>query len=386
MKTLVFILGLSLAACSTEEAKPTAAGPGKMRIAPAATVMPHEIKSQPFEVKRDYGGEFVSDAQADLSAEVSGVVREVNVRLGDRVEKDQVLAIVDPVVYQQRVKELQASVSLSQASVEEARAQLQNLQSELNRKKPLLARQLVTAREIEDLESQIAVASQRISVAQATVDQNRARLATGRDNLQDTRVRAPFAGVVAERFVDMGNHVNAGQALFRIVDNGDVYLQLRVAEHDSGMIEQGMKVTMRIDALGGELVEGTVARIAPAVDPQTRTLRIDVVKGNDDNWNRIKPGMYARAQIVIAARASAVVAPSQAIQKDRDGSRYVWKIVDGKAFKTSVQPGVRDRDQTEILDGLKPGDLIVLRGEDKVTEGGVVQLVTAETPGTKETP
>ena len=380
MKTLVFILGLSLAACSSEEAKPTAAGPGKMRIAPAATVMPHTIKSQAFEVRRDYGGEFVSDAQADLSAEVSGVVREVNVRLGDRVEKDQVLAIVDPVVYQQRVKELQASVSLSQASVEEARAQLQNLQSELNRKKPLLARQLVTAREIEDLEAQIAVASQRISVAQATVDQNQARLATGRDNLQDTRVRAPFAGVVAERFVDMGNHVNAGQALFRVVDNGDVYLQLRVAEHDSGMIEQGMKVTMRIDALGGELVQGTVARIAPAVDPQTRTLRIDVVKGDDENWNRIKPGMYARAQIVIAARANAVVAPSQAIQKDRDGSRYVWKIVDGKAFKTAVQPGVRDRDQTEILDGLKPGDTIVLRGEDKVTEGGVVQVVTAESP------
>lgn len=385
MKPIVLIMAISLVACTSEDPKTTSAGAAnKLRIAPAATVMGYTVKSVPLEVKRDYGGEFVSDAMADLSAEVSGVVREANVRLGDRVEKDQVLAIVDPVVYQQRVKELQASVALSQANVEEARAQLQNLQAELDRKKPLLARQLVTPREIEDLESQIAVAQQRISVAMATVEQNKARLATGRDNLQDTRVKAPFPGVVAERFVNVGSHVTAGQALFRVVDDGEIYLQLRVAEHDSGMIKLGMPVTMRIDALGGDLVQGTVARIAPAVDPQTRTLRIDVVKGDDDNWNRIKPGMYARAQIVIAAKESTLVAPSQAIQKDRDGSRYVWKIVDGRAYKTTIQPGLRDRDTTEVLDGLKAGDIIVLRGADKVTDGGIVQSVTAEQPATTQ--
>ncbi len=377
MKYLLLMAFLAFAGCDSGEAAKEG-GPSKMKIAPAATVMGHTITSSPFEVKRDYGGEFVSDAMADLSAEVSGVVREVNVRLGDPVAKDQVLAVVDPVVFQQRVKELQASVNLAEAGVEEARAQLQNLQADLNRKKPLLARNLVTAREIEDLESQVAVGSQRISVAQATVDQNRARLATGRDNLQDTKVRAPFAGVVAERYVDMGNHVSAGQPLFRVVDDTEKYLQLRVAEHDSGMIEQGMKVTLRVDALGGDLVEGVVARIAPAVDPQTRTLRIDVVKGTDANWGRIKPGMYARAQIIIASKDTAILAPSQAIQKDRDGSRYVWKVVDGKSLKTVVQPGLRDRDQTEVLEGLSAGDIIVVRGHEKLTADGVVQLVANE--------
>lgn len=385
MKGLALLLVLLVSACDASGGAPKGTGPGgpggpggKMKIAPAAAVMAHQVTAEAFEVRRDYGGEFVSDAMADLSAEVSGVVREVNVRLGDRVEKDTVIAVVDATVYQQRVKELQASVSLAEAGVEEARAQLANLNADLNRKRPLLARQLVTAREIEDLEAQVAIAEQRISVAQATVDQNRARLSTGRDNLQDTRVRAPFAGVIAERFVDKGNHVTAGQPLFRVVDDGEIYLQLRVAEHDSGMIEQGMKVTMRIDALGGDLVEGTVARIAPAVDPQTRTLRIDVTRGEDANWNRIKPGMYARAQITIASKPSAVIVPSQAIQKDRDGSRYVWKIVDGKSFKTVVQPGLRDRDKTEVVEGVAPGDQIVLRGAEKVTEGGVVQLVSAE--------
>lgn len=376
-----FLVGFLLVAgagCGKDEPAAAPAGGPKMKVASAATVLVHKVETAPFEVRRDYGGEFVSDAMADLAAEVSGVVKEVNVRLGDRVDKDTVLAVVDASVYQQRVKELQASVSLAQASVEEARAQLANLNAELGRKRPLLERQLVTAREIEDLESQVAVATQRLTVAQATVDQNQARLATGRDNLQDTRVRSPFKGIISERFVDMGNHVNAGQPLFRVVDDGEVYLQLRIAEHDSGMVATGMKVSMRVDALGGDRIEGQVARIAPAVDPQTRTLRIDVTGGGNDGWSRIKPGMYARAQIVIASREAAVIVPSQAVQKDRDGSRYVWKVVDGKAVKAVVQPGLRDRDKTEIAEGVAPGDLVILRGHEKVTDGGPVELVGSQ--------
>jgi multidrug efflux pump subunit AcrA (membrane-fusion protein) len=85
--------------------------------------------------------------------------------------------------------------------------------------------------------------------------------------------------------------------------------------------------------------------------------------------------MYARAQIIIASKDSALLAPSQAIQKDRDGSRYVWKVVDGKSLKTVIQPGLRDRDQTEVLEGLSAGDMIVVRGHEKLTDDGVVQLV-----------
>src|SRR5690606_23904085 len=131
----------------------------------------------------------------------------INVRLGDTVKKGDVLAVIDPVTYQQRVKELEASVAVARASAEEARAQKANLEADLQRREPLLARNLVTEREIEDLKSQISVAQQRIDVAEATVQQNQARLSTGRVSLQDTRVKAPFDGIVAERFVDVGNHV-----------------------------------------------------------------------------------------------------------------------------------------------------------------------------------
>ena len=377
-RLIILVTALALWGCESEGAPASAQSAKKgMKVAPAATVQGHVLAQAPFEVVRDYGGEFATDAMANLSAEVTGVVKEINVRLGDSVKKGDVLAVIDPVTYQQRVKELEASVAVARASAEEARAQKSNLEADLMRREPLLARNLVTEREIEDLKSQIAVAQQRIDVAEATVQQNQARLSTGRVSLQDTRVRAPFDGIVAERFVDIGNHVSAGTQLFRVVDDSDIYLQLRVAETDSGMIQTEMPVVVRVDALGGESVPGKVGRIAPAVDPQTRTMRIDVLPADDapDSWDRIKPGMYARAQIVLSSKDSALIAPSQAVLKDRDGTRYVWTVKDDKAHRITVTPGLKNRSATEILGGIEAGETIVLRGHEKLVEGGKVQLV-----------
>ncbi len=383
----ILLLGLvvaALVACSSEEG-PKAKGPkrGGMRVSPAATVQPYNVKSETFEARREYGGTFVSDAMADISAEVSGTVRGVKVRLGDRVEKGDVLANIDPLSYRQRVKELEASVALSKASIAEAEALKMNLEADLKRKRPLLDRQLVTEREIEDLESQVAIAQQRLDVARATRDQNAARLSAGRDSLSDTRVKAPFSGIIAERYVDIGNHVNPGQNLFRLVDDTEIYLRLRIAEHDSGLVVPDMPVSIRVDALGGKLLTGKIHRIAPAVDPTTRTMRVDVQAANPEEWERVKPGMYARAQLIIANKPNAIVVPSQAVHKQRDGARYVWTVKDGKAAKTPVVPGVRDRDRQELLEGLSDGDVIVLRGHEKVKDGGDVQLVGEISEGKK---
>lgn len=359
-----------------------------VEVAPAATVQAIDVKRGPLKVRRDYGGEFVANAMADLSTEISGTVTDVRVRLGDRVEVDDVLAVIDPLTYQQRVRELEASVALAKASVAEARAQRSNLEAELNRKRPLLERQLVTEREIENLESQIAVAGQRIDVAQATVRQNQARLDTGRDNLKDTDVRAPFAGIVAERFVDLGNHVNPGQALFRVVDDKEIYLRLRIAEHDSGMIRLEMPVSIRVDALGGQRVHGEIGRIAPAVDSRTRTLRVDVVRPVGEEldaeqsalWARVKPGMFARAQIIIADRDDAISVPTQALHKERDGSFYVWIVNESRPTKQTVTTGLRDREITEIIEGLKGAEVVVIRGHEKLEEGIEVKRVGNKLP------
>lgn len=377
---LVLLFAASLAvACSKGEKEQTkAGGPGGMKVTQSVTVEAASAERKNFVISGDYPGEFVSDGMAELSSEVGGRVKEVNFRLGDPVKKGDTLAVVDPVTYASRVRELRASVSLSEASLEEAKVNLDNMRAELDRKKPLLERKLITEREIEDLQARVNAAEQRLHIARATIDQNKARLSSARDNLSDTRVKAPFAGTIAERYVDLGAHVSPGQPMFRVVDDQEIYVRLRVPETESGLITEEMPVQIRVDALGGEEIAGTVGRVAPAVDPATRTLRVDVVKPDDASWERVKPGMYARVKLELGNRPDALVLTNQAILKGSDGSRYVWLIRDGKAEKQTITTGLRGRSQTEIVDGLTEADDVVLRGVQKLRPGIEVSLIQSQ--------
>jgi RND family efflux transporter MFP subunit len=352
-----------------------------MNITKSVTVEAISPVRQDFVVWGDYPGEFVSDGLAELSSEVAGRVKKVEVRLGDVVAEGETLAVVDPVTYATRVKELRASVHLSNASAEEAKVNLANLRAELARKKPLLDRKLVTEREIEDLESRVRASEQRLEIARATVQQNEARLSAARDSLSDTRVKAPFDGTIAERYVDVGAHVGPGQPMFRVVDDQEIYLRLRIPETESGLVRAGMPVEIRVDALGGQKVLGEVGRVAPAVDPATRTLRVDVVKPDDADWSRVKPGMYARAKLELGNRPDAVTLDNQAILKGNDGSRYVWVIEEGKANKQTVTTGLRGRSDTEITEGLSADARVVLRGIEKLRPDIEVTLVASDIPG-----
>lgn len=377
MRTLVFVtLFVALTASCTKDEE--SSGPrGPMNVTKSVTVEAIAPKRQDFVVWGDYPGEFVSDGLAELSSEVNGRVKRVDVRLGDIVEEGETLAVVDPVTYASRVKELRASVHLSEASAEEAKVNLANLRAELQRKKPLLDRKLVTEREIEDLQSRVRASEQRLEIARATVQQNQARLGAARDSLSDTRVKAPFNGTIAERYVDVGTHVGPGQPMFRVVDDQEIYLRLRIPETESGLVSAGMPVKIRVDALGGQQVSGEVGRVAPAVDPATRTLRVDVVKPDDADWAKLKPGMYARAQLELGNRPDALTLRNQAILKGNDGSRYVWVIRDGKAKKQIVTTGLRGRSETEIVDGIDVDHKVVLRGIEKLRPDIDVTLVAS---------
>ena len=238
----------------------------------------------------------------------------------------------------------------------------------------------MTEREIEDLQARVRAAEQRLHIGQATIDQNEARLGSARDSLADTRVKAPFNGTIAERYVDVGAHVAPGQPMFRVVDDQEVYLRLRVPETESGLVRPGMDVEIRVDALGGGRVSGVVGRVAPAVDPATRTLRVDVVNAKEGDWSHIKPGMYARARLRLGERENALTLDNQAILKDRDASRYVWVVADRKADKRTVTTGLKGRDRTEIVDGLDEGERVVLRGMEKLRPGVEVSFVNEQQP------
>ena len=349
-------------------------GPGGGQV--TVSVESVEVERGAFQVHGQYAGEFQSDGMARLSSEVAGRITAVNVNIGDEVAEGQVLATVDDTSFRQSVRELEATVRVGRASLEEARVNLSNLESDLRRRRPLLERQMVTEREIEELESGILRAEQQVAVAQATIEQNEARLNTARENLRNTQVRAPFAGVVGERYVDRGSFVSPGQDMFHIIDGGDIYVTVRIPERDAPRVNRDTEVAIRIGAMGSAPLSGRIHRIAPAMDPATRSLRVDVVMDNEEDL-QIRPGMYARLELELGDVSDAITVHNQAILRRTDGTPYVWKVVEGKAERQELVLGLQGRDRSQVVEGLDEADVVVLRGHEKLNDGTSVRDLSA---------
>ncbi len=401
----LLVAGVAAGCDGDEDAEASSGKPGGgFQVNSAVLVETAEAESGPFSVRGDYAGEVVAQRTAEVAFEVQGRIVMLDYDIGERVEEGQTLARIEQTTYRQRVREARAAVEMGQASLGETEVAVENLEADLRRKRPLLDKQLIAEREFEDLEAQLRQARQKVAVAKATLDQNRARLQTARENLRNTEIRAPFDARIAARHVDLGTHVGPSQPVFRLVSDANVYLRINVPEQDSPNVAVDEKVRVRMGSLGGAELTGRVARVAPSIDPKTRMLRVDVildaeeaeaddevddetdeVAAPDELSRRIRPGMYAQVQIDLGHRDQAVTVPKQALLEERGGAPFVWVADDGEARKQTLLVGLRGRDRVEVVEGLEGGEDIVLRGFEKLEPGKEVQSLS-EPKDTPDTP
>ena len=341
---------------------------------PVVTVETVAPERDEFVVTGNYAGEVRSEEMTEVSSEVAGRLLEVQANIGDAVDEGQLLGRVDDRNLRQSVRELAASVSVSQATKAEAEVNLSNLESDLRRKQPLRDRDMVSEREIEELENSIANAEQQLAVAEAQIEQAQARLASARDDLDNTQIRAPFDGVIGNRYVERGSHVQPGQAIFSVVDDDMLYVAVQVPERKAAMVHAQTPVQIRVGALNSTALVGEIHRVAPMMDSATRSLRVDVAVVDEEGWT-LRPGMYARLSMEHGRMDDALVLTNQAIQHDLDGTPYVWRVVDGEAEKVEVSVEMRGRESSALGDAIKEGDRIVLRGHETLEEGSKVRDV-----------
>lgn len=377
---LALLILCAIPACKgDDDAKAPAGRGGGFNVNSATLVQTVDAaKDEPFVLKGDYAGEFVADSSADVAFEVSGRVVTLNYDIGDRVKKGDVLAKINDTVHRQKVREASAAAKMAKASIGEAEISVKDLESNLKRKRPLLERQLISEREIEDLDAQLSGARQKILVGQASLEQSNARLQSARENLRNTEIRAPFDAKIAARMVDLGSFVGPSNPAFRLISEDGIYLRINIPEQDAGYIAVDKDVSVRIGALGGSQFDAKVSRVAPAIDPSTRMLRADIrLVPTDDQQamlERIRPGMYAQVQVDLGRRDDAVTIPRQALAEERGGAQYVWVVKGDAAHKQNLTLGLQGRQRVEVLSGLNGGEDIVLRGGEKLKEGDKVNV------------
>jgi RND family efflux transporter MFP subunit len=317
-------------------------------------------------------GNLVGDATVAVVPRAAGRLMEVYVRLGDRVNRGQRIAKIEDNEIQEQVRQAVASQEVSQATIRQREADLKLAETNLERSRNLFARQLLPKQTLDDTEARYQAAVAQLDLARAQNTQSNARLDELKINLANTNIISPVNGFVARRAVDPGAFVGNNAPVVDVVDISRVRLVVNVIEKDLNQLQPGDETRVEVDAFPGETFTGRIARVAPVLDPQTRTAPIEIEIPNGDF--RLKPGMYARISITTDERKDTLVVPANAVV-DYSGRRGVFIANEDStvAFR-AVRLGIEEAAQTEVLDGLDEGERVVTTGAAALQDGATVVI------------
>lgn len=305
----------------------------------------------------------------NVGTQVSGTVKKLHVDFNARVQPGQVLAELDPALFE-------AALQQSEANLANGEASLRLAQSKEKRNRELLAKGFISPTAMDE-------SVQALEAAQAQVRLARAQVERDRTNLRYSVIRSPISGVVVARNVDVGQTVAASfqtPTLFQIAkDLRDMQIDSSVAEADVGSVFVGQKVRFTVDAFPDRSFKGEVRQIRLNPTIQQNVVTYNVVVGVDNEDGKLMPGMTAYVRISVADRKQVLRVPNTALRfkpesgdnsktegksrRSKDASPTVYRLENGdKLVPVKLKTGITDGNTTEVLEGaLKAGELLVTK-------------------------
>ena len=319
--------------------------------------------------------------QATVSAKVPGRVKSIAVDLGSVVRQGQIIAQIEQQDYQLRLQQAEAALAQARArvglppegkddridpektgTVRQAQALLDEAKLKLERAENLFQRGVLAKAQLDAAEAEHKVALSRYQDAveeirnrQALVVQRRSELEIARQQLADSAIYAPFNGVVQEKRASIGEYLAAGAPIVNVVRMDPLRLRAEVPERESRNVHVGLAVRVTLEG-DANVYTGKIARISPAISAQNRVL---IVEAEVHNNGQLRPGSYARVEIVSADNNLALGVPANAIVTFA-GIDKVILVQDGKSVEKPITLGRRTSDWAEVLSGLKAGDVVVI--------------------------
>ncbi len=340
----------ALAACKKAESKGEGGGGAGGPGGGGPPAMPVEAASARADTVIDAilaTGQIEAMQSIDLRSDVEGRVVQILVREGSLVGQGTPLFKIDDAELQAQVAELEAERDLAQQSLARTR----------------------------DLLSQKASSQAELERADATMRSTEAQLQRLKVRLARTTVRAPFAGVLGQRFVSLGDYVTSDTRLAALQTVSPQRASFQVPERYAEQVERGQAVTFRVASLPGREFTGRVDFVDPVVQLPGRTI---LVKAQVPNPRReLQSGMFIEARLATAVRPSAVVIPEDAILP-LQGSNFVWVVADGKATRRQVELGVRTPGFVEVKSGVENNEQVVVGGQERLSEGAPVHATLVE--------
>lgn len=349
----------------------------RARTRPPAPVEVAAIQRGLIASQRTFSGELEAAAAFVVAPKVSGRVERMLVNIADTVKRGQVVAELDNDEYEQAVMQAQANMEVAQANLAESQSAMEIAEREFKRTQSLLKRGIASDSEFDAVKQDLQAKRAQSKVAAAQLRKAESSLQTAKIQLGYTRVTAGWSGggderVVAERYVDEGQTVAAYARLLLIVELNPILGVVFVTEKDYAYLKPGQRITLTTDAYPNDRFTGRIDRIAPVFNQSTRQARIEMTI--DNPGQRLKPGMFIRAEVELARVPDAVIIPEQALcrRNDKDGVFLVSD--DGKAvIWREVKVGVRQEDRVQVTgEGLSRR--VVTLGQQLISDGSPITI------------
>jgi RND family efflux transporter MFP subunit len=331
------LASLTLAGCSS---KPKAEATGKVIPVKTLRIAPSAVTGE-----TNYIGTIEESFALSLSFSGMGTVEQILVSEGQKVNKGQLLATLNP--------------ATAQNAVDAAKASLRQAQDAYDR--------------LSKLHNSGSLPDIKFVEVETGLQQAKSMLAMAEKNLGDCRLYAPGSGIVAVRNIEPGENVIPGATALKLITVDRMDVKIAVPENEISRIVPKQEAVVEVTALGGERFEGKIETTGISAHPLTHAYEVKI--RIDNPQGRLMPGMVCKVRLKQPDREAGIVIPNRAVQIAPDGSRFVWLASDGVARRCSVTTGDLKGKGVSIENGLKDGDRLIIEGGSKVSDGMKINVL-----------
>jgi RND family efflux transporter MFP subunit len=404
-KILAAVLALIVVAAAAyfiffnKKVKTSADQPGGETAQPAAKAEESALPVKVVPVKRgdlvmrlESPGEAYTERNIVLKTEVTGTIKNLNAREGKHVRAGEILVEIDDQEYRLRWERSEAlrlkylsDLLLDKQFAPPAKAmdpaaaeRIKKAEQDFSRAGSLYGQGMISREEFEKAQrsyeslliesgvKQEEVMAAAKGLTQAEIDAKIAEL-----ELDRTKIRAPFAGIVSDIKVSPQENIAAGRELFTLVDISQIKVQARVLESEIGKMKVGYEASLRFSAYPGKIFKGHVEAVSPIINPEDRTCAVHIAVDNPQE--EIKPGMHAEVEIAADIYKDRLLVPQESVLV-RGGRKLVFIVDEGLAKWRYIEAGLENKDYAEVLDGVKEGEMVIVEGHFTLAHDACVQI------------
>lgn len=319
----------------------------------------------------------------NIGTQVSGTISEIYVDYNTPVKKDQVLAQIDPALFEAIVAQREAALDIAKAEVEVVKNDIIYYKKHLDRIKKLNSSRYSADKELESAQRDYDNSIAQRALKEAQIKQAEASLNSARIDLNYTKIVSPVDGIVVSKEVEVGQTVAASfqtPTLFNVAEDlTKMQIEASVVEADIAKVKEGQTVEFSVDSYPDETFYGIVTQVRNEAINTSNVVTYEVIIEIDNKDLKLKPGMTANVEVITSEKQDALLVPNQALRfyiEDENGGsskRYkdkgLWIIVNGRPQRVAVKTGVSDDNNTEVSSAdLREGDEVIVEKKDAASK------------------